>query len=186
MAIPLSIRSPIFMFKIIEGWSPDRKAKIITIGLIALTLVTNGLAPKNPAILLINGLLLFHTYFSIRCFSLLIRPVTAIQRSIDAGLIVLYVIILGWNLPLPEYLAVFEIFSLVATVKYITAQHEPRFNWIFQQKILVDLNAALVIVALLMMSRFRPAAEVLASGVILYSIGTVYFFTIRPLYPPPS
>ncbi|MBI5135082.1 hypothetical protein HZA86_02515 [Candidatus Uhrbacteria bacterium] len=167
----------------IERWSPDQKAVIVTAVLSVVAMIAVFAHPYDYRLVAINALLLFHTFFSIRCFSRLIRPFTPTQQGIDLSLVVLYGILLSVKLTPQQYLSVFFVLFVLASSKYWNAPHAPAVHPLFRRKLIVDSIAGGVIALSLLLLKFTPSIDVFTPLVVVYLIGTVYFFAVRPLYP---
>ncbi len=167
----------------IEQLSPDQKAKWVTIALTIVLLLASFFAKSDIRFLGIKAILLIHTYFSIRCFSRLIQPMDNRQRSIDALLIILYVIILATTVSESIFFGLMTALCLLATLKYVFAQYRPEHKPLFTRKIRVDGGATIWLLVCTIASIWGFASQAVTITLLTYTGGSIYFLIIRPLYP---
>lgn len=159
------------------------KAGLVT-SLFALFVVASAfLFPIEPTMLVLHGLILLHTFLSIRCFSALIDVHDLRQWAIDILLVFSYAVFAFAMRDILLYFVALTWVFFVATMKYALLIGRLQQPILLQRKITADiLGMAFGGISYAMTSLNFPYAS--AVLIAIFAAATLYYLIIAPLYVP--
>lgn len=133
-------------------------------------------------LVIFQAAVIYHAYYSIRCFSSIIPPNNQHQLYIDAVLTALYILLPFYFNSATCFVLVSAIMLAVAALKYAAILDHIPYPKTLRRKIIADVLGALL--CLLALAAILEGYETLATTawVVIMALATIYYMAIRPLY----
>lgn len=159
---------------------------VLTTGLFTLFGLMGWILSPNPGAVwvqaLVYGLLMVHTWFSVRFFFRLIDPNDRRQRAINGALVFAYAL-LAWSIrDMRLFYLVWAAFFCLTVFKYVLLVGRFEQPRPLRRKLVADLLGVAMGILMTAMLWFWPNQPWQWLGLVLFGGSCIYYLFLRPLY----